>query len=239
MRITIKDISFDYGLNEVLKDLSFNIESKEVTSIIGISGSGKSTILKLIAGLHEPKFGSINFNGQKKTASTRFENISYIFQNSTLLPWKTVLQNIEISKVENTPLNSNEICKLIGLEDFMHFYPSQLSGGMKQRVEFGRILGRQSKILLMDEPFSNLDVHYRKYLKDLFREIQALKGTTTILVSHNIDEVLSVSRFIKILLGRPVNKILEFDLLGLINKEKIKEDITNILLEEFKKYRKI
>lgn len=181
----------------VLDDINLTVSKGEIIGLLGRSGSGKSTLLRLIAGLVPPSAGSIIYLGNEVTAPP--PGVAMVFQNSALFPWLTVLENVQLG-LEALGLPAGELRQraikaidLIGLDGFESAYPRELSGGMRQRVGFARALVVHPNILLMDEPFSALDVLTAETLRtdflDLWSEGQLpIKGV--ILVTHNIEEAV-------------------------------------------------
>ena len=195
------------GETSALKDLSFSVKNTEFISIIGPSGCGKTTILSLIAGLMPVTSGKILFKGSEiKKVS---ENIGYMLQRDELFPWRTIEKNVylplEIKKI-NSQENRNRALNLIekyGLKDFLKSYPTELSGGMRQRVALIRTLASSPDLLLLDEPFSALDFQTRlKVCNDVYKVIKN-EGKTAILVTHDISEAISLSDRIIVLSKRP------------------------------------
>ncbi|MEC0270574.1 glycine betaine/L-proline ABC transporter ATP-binding protein [Paenibacillus anseongense] len=189
------------GVNEV----SFSVEPGEIFVIMGLSGSGKSTLVRLLNRLIEPTNGSIHINGQNIVEMTgeelrrvRRETISMVFQKFALFPHRTVVQNVEYglevqrrSKSEKR-LKAMEALSLVGLEDRADSMPSQLSGGMQQRVGLARALANDPDILLMDEAFSALDPLIRKDMQDELLELQDKMKKTIIFITHDLDEALRI-----------------------------------------------
>jgi len=185
--LRIKNLTFSYEKGNVINDLSLELKSGSTTALIGSSGSGKTTLLKLITGLLNPIAGSIQING----------TASYLMQENTLLPWRTVdehltliaeFQNVEIDKYER-----QELLRLLGLGGKEHQYPHQLSGGMKRRVSFAQAILRDHSLLLMDEPFSSLDVHTREQLFKLLKIIQEKNRSTVLIVTHDYRDAITVA----------------------------------------------
>lgn len=182
-----------YHTNEseivAIDEVSFEIKEKEFVSIIGPSGCGKSTILGILANMVEKSSGEIKFNKENPT-------IGYMLQQDALFPWRTILENcllgLEIKgKVTNKDKKRVlEIMKKYGLEDFKDKYPSQLSGGMKQRVALIRTLAINPDILLLDEPFSALDYQTRLTLSNDLYSIIKKEGKTVIMVTHDIADAM-------------------------------------------------
>lgn len=231
MRIEVENLHFSYGKHKVLDGLSFVIEPNEVTAILGVSGGGKSTLLKLLAGLKKPDEGKILY-GENGIDKIEAGDLAYIFQDSTLLPWKTVRKNIELANRKNA--NVDEIAEKVGLLKALDKYPDELSGGMKQRVEFGRVLARSPKLLFMDEPFSSLDVQFRDHLQEVFIKIQEEQQFTSIFVTHNVEEAIKVSDHLKILTGNPVNVVSKFKN-DKVSANRLVENIKLILKQDFQR----
>lgn len=195
------------GETLAIKDLSFSVKYGEFVSIVGPSGCGKTTILSLIAGLIKASNGKILYKGSE--LNKIFENIGYMLQRDELFPWRTIEKNVflplEIKKI-NTPENKKRTIELVekyGLKEFLKSYPSQLSGGMRQRVALIRTLSFSPDLLLLDEPFSALDAQTRLKVCNDVHKIITLENKTAILVTHDIAEAISVSDRIIVLTKRP------------------------------------
>jgi sulfonate transport system ATP-binding protein len=172
----------------IFENMNLNIDNREITIILGKSGCGKTTLLRMIAGLEEITDGRIDFynkNGEKVKAK-----IGMVFQESRLMPWLTVKENIEI---HGNKIDTDKYLKMISLEEFKDAYPSQLSGGMAQRVAIARALSYQPDTLLMDEPFSALDYFTREQLQREIIKVYEKTETGIIFVTHNIDEALMLA----------------------------------------------
>ncbi len=211
-------MTYQYGKTEVvaLEDVSFTIERNRITTITGPSGCGKSTILKMILGITKPTSGTITVDG--KPIDRAGLKMAAVFQTSALLPWLTVQKNVEIV-LENLEKDEDRrveralrYLKMVGLDGFEEAYPKELSGGMKQRVSFARALATGPDLLIMDEPFVNLDVFsaeaLREELLDLW-ENPDLPPRTVIMVTHNVDEAVQMSDKIIVLSRRPSRVIEE------------------------------
>lgn len=204
---------------DAIKDISFNVEKGEIVSIVGPSGCGKSTLLSIIAGLEDATSGETYINGEKIIGLT--SKIAYMLQTDNLLEWRNVYRNIilglEIQK-KCTRENLDYVDKLIkdyGLGDFKYSYPSQLSGGMKQRAALIRTLAVKPDVLLLDESFSALDYQTRIMVTQDVRKILKKENKTTLIVTHDIPESIGISDKIVVLTKRPscVRKIhsMEFE----------------------------
>lgn len=207
--LEFKNVNLTYfsnnGETQALKDVNFTIDEGEFVSIVGPSGCGKTTILSLISGLIKPTAGEINFNNLNNSF------IGYMFQKDNLFEWRTVKENVyiglEIQK-KKTKVNTeyvDELLKKYNLWEFRNKYPKQLSGGMRQRVALIRTLALKPKILLLDEAFSALDYQTRLNVCDDVFSIIKQMNLTTILVTHDISEAISMSDRIFILSPRPAN----------------------------------
>jgi len=210
MILSFNDVGYTYhsknGETEAIKGMSFGIEKGEFAALIGPSGCGKTTILSLAAGLIKPSSGAI---------SRENVQFGYMLQRDALFPWRTVEKNIflplEVKKC-NTPemrKNAIELAEKYGLKDFMHKKPSQLSGGMRQRVALIRTLAAQPDILLLDEPFSALDYQTRLEVCDDVQRIIKSEHKTAILVTHDISEAIALSDKVIVLSSRPATVVAE------------------------------
>lgn len=211
------------GETLALEDVNFSVYEKEFVAIVGPSGCGKTTILSLIAGILKPSFGHIYLDGhdvneKKKTSEV---DIGYMFQRDQLFDWRTIWKNvtigIEIQKRKKDTELLTRVSNLIdkyGLGNFRNSKPTELSGGMRQRVALIRTLALDPKILLLDEPFSALDFQTRLNVCDNVSEIISNEEKTAILVTHDISEAVSLADRVIILSTRPgtVKKIVDIDL---------------------------
>ncbi len=194
----------------VLDDVNFNLQEGEIVALLGKSGSGKSTLLRIIAGLVSPTDGIVTYRGNPVTSPV--SGIAMVFQSFALMPWLTVLENVELGLEaqgvgrEERRRRAIEAIDIIGLDGFESAYPKELSGGMRQRVGFARALVINPDVLLMDEPFSALDVLTAENLKsDLLRLWHEKKTNTNgiLLVTHNIEEAAMLADRIVILGSDP------------------------------------
>jgi NitT/TauT family transport system ATP-binding protein len=209
--VEVKNISMNYhstnGETEAIKDVSFNIAKGEFVSIIGPSGCGKSTLLSIIAGLTKPSGGSVNIFGLPLEESR--SQIGYMLQKDCLFEWRNIYENailgLEIQKklTKQNIAYTEELLKQYGLNEFRKYKPSELSGGMRQRVALIRTLAAKPELLLLDEPFSALDYQTRLYIADEVGTILKKEKKTAILVTHDISEAISLSERIIVLTKRP------------------------------------
>jgi nitrate/nitrite transport system ATP-binding protein len=216
LKIENVDKHFDRGgvRSEVLRDVSIDIAQGEVISIIGHSGCGKSTLLNLIAGLTEVSSGGIQLEGREVNGPGPERAV--VFQNHSLLPWLTVYENVNlaVAKVFGRSKTGAErhdwIMQNLDLVQMSHARdkrPTEISGGMKQRVGIARALAMQPKILLLDEPFGALDALTRAHLQDAVMDIQKRLGNTMIMITHDVDEAVLLSDRIVMMTNGPAARI--------------------------------
>jgi nitrate/nitrite transport system ATP-binding protein len=199
--------------SEVLKDIDLDIHEGEVLSIIGHSGCGKSTLLNLIAGLTEVTAGAIVLGGRQVTSPGPERAV--VFQNHSLLPWLTVYENVNlaVAKVHANRTRAQRhdwIMHNLDLVQMAHAKdkrPSEISGGMKQRVGIARALAMEPKILLLDEPFGALDALTRAHLQDAVMEIHERLHNTMIMITHDVDEAVLLSDRIVMMTNGPAARI--------------------------------
>jgi len=193
-----------------LKDVSLQIKKGEFVSLIGHSGCGKSTVLNVVAGLYKASKGGVIL-GNKEVTEPGPER-AVVFQNHSLLPWLTAYQNVElaVNEVFTGKMNKAEMKEwiehnltLVHMDHAMHKRPSEISGGMKQRVGIARALAMQPEVLLMDEPFGALDALTRAHMQDSLMEIQNELNNTVIMITHDVDEAVLLSDRIVMMTNGP------------------------------------
>ena len=205
--IEIRALSKSYDINggrlEVLAGLSAEIETRGITVIVGKSGCGKTTLLRLIAGLEQPTSGGIVLPSGSR--------VGMVFQEARLMPWLTVERNIAFGvRGKKNPERIRALITLVGLNGFAKAYPAQLSGGMQQRVALARALATDSEIILMDEPFAALDYFTRRQMQTELKRIQLESGRAILMVTHNLDEALTLGDSLVVLSGGRISR--KFDL---------------------------
>lgn len=214
MNLKLKNITKYFGNKKILDNISFEVTSGELFTVLGESGAGKSTILKIIAGLTTPDFGEIYIDDRNITKLLPEERrIPYIFQQPLLFPHMTVKKNIafslEVMKVDKKQIEERvntlmELLKIRGLGERM---PSEISGGQQQRVSLGRALAAQTSILLMDEPFSGLHTELRQEMGKLIKSLKEELKLTILLVTHDRNEALILSDRIALLKNEAILQI--------------------------------
>lgn len=207
--LSLENICFSYGKTEVIQNFSLEVEEGSFTTLLGASGSGKSTLLRLISGFLEPKAGTIKINGiLMNGVLPNKRKIGFVFQDYALFPHLTVEQNLlyglKIKKQTNLEKQKNfelifETAKNLGIENLLKRFPSELSGGQQQRVALGRVLVLKPNLLLMDEPLSSLDTNLRIKVREELKEIQQKLKITTLYVTHDQEEALSLSDKISVM----------------------------------------
>ncbi|WP_439528840.1 ABC transporter ATP-binding protein [Pannonibacter sp.] len=206
--LELKNLKKSFGPTTVVKDFDLSVGQGEFISLLGPSGCGKTTVLRMVAGFEIPTSGSIVIDGQDVTrVKPNGRNIGMVFQAYALFPNMTVAQNVafglKIKGMGRADIDARvrEMLKLIGLPDLGNRFPFQLSGGQQQRVALARALAPSPRVLLLDEPLSALDAKIRVSLRTEIREIQRELGITTIFVTHDQEEALSMSDRIVVMYG--------------------------------------
>ncbi len=211
--LILDHLSFSYGSTTVLSDFSLSIEKGSFTTLLGPSGCGKTTILRLMAGFLKPSSGRIFISGSDVTeVPVEQRRIGFVFQDFALFPHMTVRQNLLFGfgrrESKEHLIEMNDICNRLELSSLLDRYPYELSGGQQQRVALGRTLMVKPEIILMDEPLSSLDARLRVQVREDLLEIQKKIGITTIYVTHDQEEALSLSSDIAVISD---GKLLQFD----------------------------
>ncbi|MEW7987677.1 MAG: ABC transporter ATP-binding protein [Candidatus Thiodiazotropha sp.] len=201
--VTIDQVDVELNKKRVLKSIDLQVRRGEFVSVLGVSGCGKTTLLNTIAGFYRPSAGRLNVLQENKPT------IGYVFQKDALFPWFTAFQNIASGELIKTKQKSerekiiSELAVELGVQEALNKYPSELSGGMAQRVEIARCLANEPSIILFDEPFLGLDVQNRYHLHDMLYKLWYRHSLTIILVTHDVDEALLLSDRLVILTGQP------------------------------------
>jgi sulfonate transport system ATP-binding protein len=206
-KVQVSNLTKRFGDLLVLDDISFDVYDGEFLCVVGPTGCGKTTFLNVLSKLIPASAGDIYIDGE--SADPRKHNLSFVFQEPSSMPWRTVEDNIrfglEVKKLrgEQAEGRINEMLDLVGLKDFRKYYPRQLSASMDQRVVIARAFAINPDLLLMDEPYCQLDVKLRYYLEDEIIRIWRELKRTVIFVTHNIEEAVYVAERILVLTPKP------------------------------------
>lgn len=235
VKVEVKNLTKRFGDLLVLDDMSFNIHKGEFVCVVGPTGCGKSTFLNCLTRIHMPTEGDIYIDGVP--ADPRRHNISFVFQEPSALPWQTVEQNLayglKIKKVPQDEINRrvDQILDLMGLQESRKAYPGELSVSAEQRIIIGRSFAMQPDLLLMDEPYGQMDVKMRFYLEDEVVRLWKELGSTVIFITHNIEEAVYLAEKVLILTNKPA-KIKEEVIIDLPRPR----DITSPKFIEYRNY---
>lgn len=208
-KVEVKNLCKNFGELEVLKDCSFNVRKGEFVCVVGPTGCGKTTFLNLLTCLIEPTSGEILLDGER--ANPKKHDIAFVFQEPSAFPWLTVEQNLrfglETKKKTKAYIDErvDKIMKLMGLEPYRDKFPAQLSVSTEQKVVIGRAFAMNPDLLLMDEPYGQMDVKMRFYLEDEVVRLWKELGSTVIFITHNTEEAAYLAERVLILSQKPAN----------------------------------
>ena len=217
-KIQVENLSKMFGDLLVLKELNFDIYDGEFLCVVGPTGCGKTTFCNVVSRLLPSTKGSITMDGEEINPSRH--NVSFVFQEPSCIPWRTVREDIaiglEIKKVSplETQRRLKDIVQLVGLKGFEDFYPHQISAGMKQRVAIARAFVTEPDLLLMDEPFGQLDTNTRFQIESRLIEVWEKTKRTVIFVTHNLEEAVYLAERILVLTNKPttIKEVVKVDL---------------------------
>lgn len=217
-KIQVKGLSKSFGELKVLDNLNFSKKKGEFVVVVGPTGCGKTTFLNLLTRLIQPTSGDLYIDGEP--ADPKKHNLSFAFQEPSAIPWLTVEDNIKYGlKIKRIPKaemqeRTDKIIALLGLEKFRRQYPRQLSVSCEQRVVIGRAFALYPDLLLMDEPYGQMDIKMRYYLEDEVLRIWKELGTTVVFITHNVEEAVYLAQKVIILSNKPatVKEMVEIDL---------------------------
>ena len=207
VKVRVEHLTKYFGYLHVLDDVSFDIKKGEFLCVVGPTGCGKTTFLNLLTRIYMPTKGDLYIDGQP--ADPKKHSISVVFQEPSSMPWLTVEKNLrfglEIKKIPKDEMDRRveNIIKLLGLEEFRHNYPHQLSVSTAQRIIIGRAFAMQPDLLLMDEPYGQMDIKLRFYLEDEVIRLWKETGTTVVFITHNIEEAVYLAQRVLILTNKP------------------------------------
>ena len=208
VKVQVSNLTKSFGDLLVLNNVSFEVYEGEFLCIVGPTGCGKTTFLNSLTHLYEPTSGQILFEGEK--VNLRKHNITYIFQEYSAMEWLTVRQNVrfglELKKnYDDIDKKVDDALELVGLTEFANYYPKQLSARMLQRVVIARAFATQPELLLMDEPYGQLDINLRFKLEDEVVRLCKQTNTTVIFITHNIEEAVYLGDRILVLTNKPTS----------------------------------
>ena len=234
VKVRVEHLTKKFGDLLVLDNVSFTINKGEFVCVVGPTGCGKTTFLNLLTKLIEPTEGKLFIDGEP--ADPRKHNLAFVFQEPSSYSWKTVEENIrfglELKKLPKAEIKqrTENILKLLGMEKFRNAYPNELSVSASQRIIIGRAFAMKPDLLLMDEPYAQMDLKLRFYLEDEVLRLWREMGTTVVFITHNVEEAVYLSERILVLTNKPATI-----------KENIKNDLPyprDITSEAFIKLRK-
>ena len=207
VKVQVTNLVKSFGDLLVLDDISFDVKKGEFLCIVGPTGCGKTTFLNSLTKLYEINSGSITIDGEE--INPKKHNIAYIFQEYSTMEWLTVEDNIAYGlKIKHAPKELiaervASVMEIVGLTKYAKFYPSQLSASMLQRVVIARAFAVQPELLLMDEPYGQLDLQLKYHLEDELINLWRKTGTTVIFITHNIEEAIYLSDRVLVLTNKP------------------------------------
>ncbi len=206
-KVQVRGLTKQFGDLLVLNNISFDVHAGEFLCIVGPTGCGKTTFLNSLTKLYQPTAGEILLDGEP--VDLKKHNIAYIFQEYSTMPWLTVEENVgfglDIKGVEKEKAKSlvDEYLDIVGLTKYRRYYPEQLSASMLQRVVIARAFATQPDLLLMDEPYGQLDIQLRYHLEDELISLWQRTGTTVLFITHNIEEAVYMGERILVLTNKP------------------------------------
>ncbi|MDR1626587.1 MAG: ABC transporter ATP-binding protein [Spirochaetia bacterium] len=206
-KVEVDSLTKYFGSLHVLDNISFQVRNGEFICVVGPTGCGKTTFLNLLTRIYQPTRGDLYIDGQ--SANPKKHNIAFVFQEPSSIPWMTVEKNLrfgmEIKKLPKAEIDGRveRIIKLLGLQDFRDSYPHQLSVSSEQRIIIGRAFAMNPDLLLMDEPYGQMDVKLRFYLEDEVIRLWQELGSTVVFITHNIEEAVYLAQRILIMSNKP------------------------------------
>ncbi|WP_316230879.1 ABC transporter ATP-binding protein [Bradyrhizobium sp. SZCCHNR1051] len=211
--VEINQVTMSFGNYTAVRDVNLTVADGEFLAIAGPTGCGKSTILNAIAGLLKPSAGSIAIDGQPVRGVQG--NIGYLFQQDALLPWKTAIENVELGPlfrgVSARERHERAMAWLVkvGLKGFEHRYPHQLSGGQRKRVQMAQALIHGPKVILMDEPFSALDIHTRHLMQNELLRLWQEEKRAVVMITHDLEEAIALGDRVVVLASGPGSRVID------------------------------
>jgi len=227
----------------VLDGLSIGVRPGELLCLLGPNGRGKTTLLRVLAGLEPPDDGAVLVDGADITSWPKRPVVGVVFQEPCLLPWKTAAQNVALClrplglSGERAARRAAEYLDLVGLHGFGGYHPTQLSGGMQQRAAIARALAVEPAILLMDEPFSVLDPETRRDQQEAVVRIWRMTGKTIVFVTHSIEEALAIGTRVGLLSARPAHLLRDWDVSMGTDRGALADEILSQLADQVREQR--
>ncbi len=211
--VSIDSVTMSFGAYVAVQDVNLSVADGEFLAIVGPTGCGKSTILNAIAGLLKPSSGTVSIDGQPVRGVQN--DIGYLFQQDALLPWKTALENVELGPMfkgvgaaERREQSMTWLAK-VGLKGFEHRYPHQLSGGQRKRVQMAQALITGPKVILMDEPFSALDIHTRHLMQNELLRLWQEERRAVVMITHDLEEAIALGDRVVVLAAGPRSRVID------------------------------
>ena len=211
--VSIDAVTMSFGNFVAVENVNLTVADGEFLAIVGPTGCGKSTILNAIAGLLKPSHGKVSIDGKAVTGV--HNDIGYLFQQDALLPWKTALENVELGPMfkgvdasDRRKSALNWLAK-VGLKGFEHRYPHQLSGGQRKRVQMAQALITGPKVILMDEPFSALDIHTRHLMQNELLRLWQEQRRAVVMITHDLEEAIALGDRVVVLAAGPRSRVID------------------------------
>ncbi len=211
--VSIDSVTMAFGAYVAVQDVNLSVSDGEFLAIVGPTGCGKSTILNAIAGLLKPASGTVSIDGQPVRGVQN--DIGYLFQQDALLPWKTAIENVELGPMfkgvgaaERREQSMRWLAK-VGLKGFEHRYPHQLSGGQRKRVQMAQALITGPKVILMDEPFSALDIHTRHLMQNELLRLWQEERRAVVMITHDLEEAIALGDRVVVLAAGPRSRVID------------------------------
>ncbi|MET4691048.1 ABC transporter ATP-binding protein [Sinorhizobium fredii] len=211
--VSLDSVTMAFGAYVAVQDVNLKVSDGEFLAIVGPTGCGKSTILNAIAGLLKPASGTVSIDGQPVRGIQN--DIGYLFQQDALLPWKTAIENVELGPMfkgvgaaERRGQSMRWLAK-VGLKGFEHRYPHQLSGGQRKRVQMAQALITGPKVILMDEPFSALDIHTRHLMQNELLRLWQEERRAVVMITHDLEEAIALGDRVVVLAAGPRSRVID------------------------------
>ncbi|WP_026186885.1 ABC transporter ATP-binding protein [Ensifer sp. BR816] len=211
--VSLDSVTMAFGAYVAVQDVNLKVSDGEFLAIVGPTGCGKSTILNAIAGLLKPASGTVSIDGQPVRGIQN--DIGYLFQQDALLPWKTAIENVELGPMfkgvgaaERREQSMRWLAK-VGLKGFEHRYPHQLSGGQRKRVQMAQALITGPKVILMDEPFSALDIHTRHLMQNELLRLWQEERRAVVMITHDLEEAIALADRVVVLAAGPRSRVID------------------------------